>query len=847
MAVLASAAAQVPARRIAGPIDEGQAVTLTGDVPPQARPEFDLGPAASSTRMDRMVLLLKGSAAQQTALDTLVEAQQDPHSALYQRWLTPAQFGARFGVDSGDYAQVSEWLVSQGFTIEEVPAGRHLIVFSGTAAQVAQTFHTEIHRYRVNGTIHLANQDDPQIPAALAGVVGGVVSLNDFRHQSEMAVKAIMSGGLGPPEIGQSTGDARRGPAPQPGRTGASPQLTSGGNHYLYPADFATIYDLDPLYNAGTSGAGVTVAITGRSNINLSDVAAFRTNAGLAANIPSIVVDGANPGLVSGDQDEATLDVEWSGAVAPAAGIKLVAAASTQSTDGIDLASEYIVNHDLAPIMSVSYGSCEQDMGSTELAFYNGLWQQAASEGISVFVASGDAGASGCSAGADADGAGKAVNGMCSSPYSTCVGGTEFNDGSNSGAYWSTTNSAGDGSALQYIPEMVWNESGSNHGAGLWASGGGASTVYAQPAFQAGVDGISPAGGMRAVPDVALSAAAHDGYMLYENGSFWIASGTSAAAPTFAGVMALVVDGQKGAAQGCANPEFYALTNAAQSPFHPTPGGSNAVPGTQGFTASGATYNLATGLGSVDAALLAREWGSGAESSSGTDFTMTASSPGATVEAGASVSFTLSAVETDSTVRPLALTVSTSAGTTVALSSTTLAPGSPVTATVTASATAAAGPQSIAIDASDSSGSQTVEFTLTVTDPPTLSLSARSEAVSLSRGGMATLAFTAISGGTFAGQIAFSAAQLPAGVTAAWSANPTSLIAGTSSTPVTLILQASSRAVAGSFNVTVAAKGSGLTATQTVRLTVAAPSACRFSLLHSGCGMRPQGFSPVLR
>ncbi|MGH9600074.1 MAG: S53 family peptidase, partial [Terracidiphilus sp.] len=609
LAVLAAAAAaQIPAPRpaprFALTIDASQSVTLAGNVPPLAQPRFDQGLVAPAMRMDRMVLVLNPSAAQQTALNALVQAQQNPRSPLYRRWLTPAQYGALFGVDDADLAQVTSWLAGQGFTIEKIPAGRRLVVFAGTAAEVANAFHVEMHQYRVNGADHIANSEDPQIPAALAGMVGGVVSLNDFRRTSEIATKAPIGA-----------------PASVSGAS-AHPQFTSGGNHYLFPADFATIYDLSSLYNSATTGAGVSIAIAGRSNINLSDVASFRTAADLPVNAPTVILDGTDPGLVSGDQDEATLDVEWSGAVAPAASVKLVAAASTATTDGIDLAAEYIVNHATAPIVSLSYGSCEQQMGATELAFYNSLWEQAASEGISAFVASDDSGAAGCSAGSDETGTGAAVNGLCSSPYSTCIGGTEFNEGSNGAAYWSTANSAGNASALQSIPEEVWNESGSNGGSDLWASGGGASVVYAQPSWQAAVAGPA-ANGMRAVPDVALSAAAHDGYILYENGSYWVVSGTSAATPSFAGIMALVVKTQGDAAQGCVNPELYALVNAEQNPFHPTPAGNNTVPGVTGFTASGAAYNLATGLGSVDGALLAGDWdnGSGSAPDPDPDFT----------------------------------------------------------------------------------------------------------------------------------------------------------------------------------------------------------------------------------
>ncbi len=594
-----SSAPTAPAARIT-PINETQTVTLTGNVHPLARPEFDQGPLDPSTPLDRMLLVLKPSPAQQSALDELVAAQQNPASPKYHQWLTPAEFGAQFGAAPAQIAQITAWLTSHGFIVEEIPAGNRLIAFAGTAGQVDEAFHTQMHRYRIASTAfiasdHIANDRDPQIPAALASSIAGIVSLNDFRRHSSLVLRTL-------PATHSSI---------QP-QSASSPQYSAGSTHYIAPADFATIYDLNPLYNAGNSGAGASIAIAGRSNIDLADVAQFRATTGLAANPPAVILAGADPGLAGSDQAEATLDVEWSGAVAPAASITLVAATSTATTDGVDLASAYIVNHSTAPILSSSYSTCEQQMGAAELAFYNALWEQAAAEGISVFVASGDAGAAGCSAGSDTTGSAPAVNGLCTPPYATCVGGTEFNEGANAAAYWAATNGSGPGSALgsalQYIPEEVWNESAANSGSDMWASGGGVSTVYAQPAWQFAVSGATAAGSMRAVPDAALAASNHDGAIMVENGGFMIASGTSVAAPSFAGIMALVIAAQSDKGQGSANPRLYALAVAAPSAFHPTPSGTNTVPGVAGYAATGAVYNLATGLGSVDASELVSHW-----------------------------------------------------------------------------------------------------------------------------------------------------------------------------------------------------------------------------------------------
>ncbi|MGA3264446.1 MAG: protease pro-enzyme activation domain-containing protein [Terracidiphilus sp.] len=671
----AVAMGQAPVNRVVEPIDEAQVVTLMGNVHPLAREEFDQGVVREETRLESMVLILEPSAEQQAELDALVEAQHDARSPLFHQWLTPAEYGARFGVSAQDLAQIAGWLKGHGFTVEEIAASSRLVIFSGTAGQVAKTFHAEIHRYKMDGVEHIANSQDPQIPAALAGVVGSIVSLHDFRRRSEIKARTAL---------------------------GAQPLYSAGSTHYLFPADFAVIYDLNSLYGAGTTGAGTSIAIAGRSNINLSDVAAFRAISELAANDPVVILVGTNPGLVSGDQDESTLDVEWSGAVAPAATVTLVVGNSTATTDGVDLSAQYVVNHATAPVVSSSYGSCEQDMGTAELAFYNQLWEQAASQGMSVFVASGDAGAADCYAGSAAVASGAAVNGMCSSPYSTCVGGTEFNEGSNSAQYWSETNSASYESVLSYIPEEVWNESGANGGSGLWASGGGTSVIYAQPAWQKGV--IATSGEMRAVPDVALGAAAHDGYVIVENGTYSVISGTSASSPSFAGVMALVVETKGGAGQGNANAGLYPLINAQHNPFHATPSGNNSVPGVAGFTASGAAYNQATGLGSVDGAVLVSEWGSGGVT--GADFALTASSASGTVQAGKTATFTVSVTESGAGKNAVALTAKVPTGVAVGFSSVSILPGTWATVTVAVGATAVAGTQNITVTGSDASGMQ---------------------------------------------------------------------------------------------------------------------------------------------
>ena len=579
-----------PQSRIVSPVNDNVRVTLAGNRFPLAIAANDMGPADDGLRFEQMILSLKPDATQTAALNRFLVAARDRLSTQSNRWMTPQDFEQHFGVAANDLAKITTWLTAQGFTINDIPLGNRAIIFSGTVAQVRAAFHTEIHRYLVNGKYRLSNASDPQIPAALASVVDGVVSLNNFHSQ------------------------------PLHTRAALAPDYTAGGTHYLAAADFQTIYNLKPLYTSGINGSGKSIAILGRSNVVISDIQQFRTTMNLPANTPQIIINGSDPGLVAGDQGESDLDLEWAGAVAPAATIKFITSASTSSTDGIDLSAQYAVSNNVADVISLSYGQCESSLGTTALNYINNLWQQAAALGITVLVSSGDSGAAGCDAGSTSSAShGRAVNGLCSSPYSTCVGGTQFSDTANPSLYWSsTTNPTDQSSALSYIPEVVWNESAANGGTGLWSTGGGASIRFAKPSWQT-TPGV-PADGQRDVPDVALTASSHDGYLVYSSDNStqtqtrYVFGGTSASAPAFAGIVALV-NQKTGYRLGNANPTLYGLasrqaSNGTPTYFHMVTSGNNSVPGVTGFAASTSTpyFNQATGLGSVDAAILVSHW-----------------------------------------------------------------------------------------------------------------------------------------------------------------------------------------------------------------------------------------------
>ena len=565
-----------------GAIDGNDTVTLKGNVNPLARPEFDKGRTDPSLQMSRMILALRLGAGKRAELERLLSELQDPASPHYHRWLTPGEFGLRFGPSTDEISIVTGWLKSQGFVVEEVAKGRLWINFSGSVALVERAFHTQIHNYFIGGHMYHANSLDPSILRALSGMVAGVVTLHDFPRR-------MMHNGILP----------------------VKPDFTSGSGHYISPGDFSIIYNVNALYGAGITGAAQSIAIVGRTHPSTasSDWATFRSMMGLPANPPRIIINGQDPGDLGFNEDaEADLDVEWSGAVAKNASIIFVASASTASTDGVDLSAQYIVNNNLAPVMSTSFGSCEQYMGASENKFYNDLWQQAAAQGITPFVSSGDAGAAGCNSGGDTTGTILAVNGLASTPYDVAVGGSEFDEGS--GDYWDTSNGTTYTSALSYIPEVAWNESGAvTSGSDLWATGGGASVKYGKPAWQ--VSPGVPAGNSRYVPDVSLSAAKHDAYLAEIQGGLYAVSGTSASSPSFASIMAFIAQ-KTDQRQGNANPRFYQLGSAqfgaAGAPvFHNIVMGDNTVPGVTGYSAA-AGYAPVSGLGSVDVNALVHNW-----------------------------------------------------------------------------------------------------------------------------------------------------------------------------------------------------------------------------------------------
>ena len=609
---------------ITQPINESQTIALRGNTHPLAQPQFDIGPAPGNLSMQRMLLVLKRDPQQEFALHKLLDDQQDQASPNYHKWLTPDEFGAQFGPSDQDLQLVSGWLQTHGFQVNRITHGRSVIEFSGFESQVEQAFHTQIHQYSVNGQVHWANASDPQIPVALAPAVAGFRSLHNFPAHPMLRV-------LGPVSRDKSTGQITplqpvaqaNSPRPLftlPVGTGNFCGVQPGYCYGVGPYDFATIYNELPLWNGSPAidGSGETIAIIGETDINPQDVTDFRNFFGLPPGTLNIIHDGPAPGILSnGEETESDLDVEWSGAVAKGATIDFVVAETTETTWGIDLAALHVIDQNLAPVMSESYGVCELGLGPAGNQFYSSLWAQAAAQGITVMLSAGDGGSAGCD---DFNRSGPAtlglqVSGFASTPFNVAVGGTDFYDLTNPAPYWSkTNNSTTHASALKYIPETTWDDSCTNPifstlgfstnaetncndpqivGAGfvniVGGSGGksnctqsdgvhpaSCSNGYPKPSWQV-APGV-PTDGVRDLPDVSLFAASGSPsgsfYILCEadqvpvsatscNPSdpathFFAIGGTSASSPAFAGVMALV-NQKMHAPQGIANYVLYKL------------------------------------------------------------------------------------------------------------------------------------------------------------------------------------------------------------------------------------------------------------------------------------------------
>ena len=591
----------VPPKRalITQAINNQQLVTLRGNTRSAANASNDLGRVSEGLAMEHMQLLLQRPPELQAALDQFSSDLQDATSPSYHQWLMAAQFGEKFGMADSDIGIITNWLQSQGFVVNDLNPNKILIDFSGTAGQVRQAFRTEIHNLNVNGEAHIANMSDPQIPAAFAPAVTGIVSLHNFMPRPMLKPRTNYT-------------------------------FTSNGGTYeaLVPGDLATIYNINPVFAQGITGKGQTIVVIEDTNVySTTDWSTFRSKFGLSTYTSGTFTqvhpgNCTNPGVVAGNDGEAILDAEWASASAPNAAIQLASCKDTNTTFGGLIALENLLSAGNPPaIVSISYGECEAENGASANAAYNSTYQQAAAAGVSVYVSAGDEGAASCDADETHATHGIGVSGFASTPYNVAVGGTDFGDtyaGTNS-TYWNSTNTSTYASAKSYIPEIPWNDScasallatynggtkpstfcnsstANSDGYITTASGSGGpsgcatgspSTAgvvsgnckgYAKPSWQIAT-GV-PNDGVRDIPDVSLFAAngvwghyyvfcftdtANGGASCSGAPSTWSgAGGTSFSSPILAGVQALV-NQSVGSKQGNPNPSYYKLASSNYS------------------------------------------------------------------------------------------------------------------------------------------------------------------------------------------------------------------------------------------------------------------------------------------
>jgi hypothetical protein len=617
--------------RVTAPVDSSRMVALQNHVSPFARTLYDQGPVEPSHPLS-ITMLFTPTVAQRAALQKLVEDQQNPKSPSFHAWLTPEQYGDRFGLSQNDVDKVTAWLQSQGFKVVYTARGRDFISFSGNAALVQSAFKTEIHYYNINGAQHFSNSASPMIPVALSGVVGGFRGLHDFvpRRMSTLH-------------------------NPNSSLLHSDYTFTTGQGTFtaLAPGDIATIYDINPLYQATTpiDGTGQKMVVVGQTDIYLADLNFFRTDFGLSTinncttnssgvitacdttNFKFIIAPpSVDPGVNAGDLSESDLDIEWSGSVARNAQIIFVT--SDANSGGVSNSASYAIDNDLAPVISISYGLCEAYSTPPSLTVQDAEYLKGAGLGISIFAATGDEAAATCdgdvfSTPVSTATLGQSVSYPASSPEVTAVGGTEFNEGT--GTYWGATNGTNGASVLPngplngYIPELGWNDTtaGASQGVGLDGTGGGPSNCvnttgstteagfpfnfcaapnggFTKPTYQTS---LTPSDGVRDVPDISFSASNfNDPYIVCTAQSETTGSaststcvtsisdalitynsafgGTSVSTPVAAG-MAVLLNQYLGSTKGLGNinTQVYELFSSNPSSFHDIVAGTSSTDG----------------------------------------------------------------------------------------------------------------------------------------------------------------------------------------------------------------------------------------------------------------------------
>ena len=550
---------------------------LTSQTAPLVSRAHLLGAASAQQKLDLSVGLQLRN---RQELQSLLSDMYNPHSPLYHHFLTLQQFAAAFGPTAEQQQQVIDYLRHAGLHITHVASNGLLIDASATVAQAEAAFQVAIKTYQAGTRVFYANATPPIIPGSLASLIASIGGLDNSVQMHPLYHLVTPRPGKLKPALDNKSHSIR-----------AHPYGLGGG---YGPTELNSAYDATPLLQAGIQGSNQSVAVFELDGYPSSDVTQYFQAYNLGnPSITNVLVDGFN-GSAGRGAIEVDLDIEVVAAMAPKA--SQIVYEGPNTTQGINDTYNQIVTDNKAQITTISWGLCETFTGNAELQTLDHIFSQGAAEGISMFAASGDAGAYDCG---DTN---LAVDSPAGDPHITGVGGTHLQ--LNNGVYGS---------------ESVWsNPNNIQRGPKGLGGGGGLSSFFKQPNWQTG-PGVQNqySNGYREVPDVSADADPATGYSVYCtavasgcNLSWQMLGGTSAAAPLWAGSTALIneyLQQQHKARLGFANPVLYGLQNASQPflPFHDITSGNNL------FYPSTAGYDQASGWGSPDIYNIVRDVAAG--------------------------------------------------------------------------------------------------------------------------------------------------------------------------------------------------------------------------------------------
>jgi hypothetical protein len=555
---------------------------LAGNHPVEAESFRQLGAAAPELPLQMQI---RFTLRKKKGLEALLAQLQNPASKSYHKWLTSDEFLKRFGPSPAQVNAVAAWLSSEGFSVTQRSA--NAIEFTGPVAQAERTFAVRIAKFG-DGSVY-ANTTDPIIPKRFAGVIGEVRGMDNMLHAVALGHRSLPPARNGGAATAFAPGEFPLEVALAETATTGEAQTDAGANaaasQPFNPADLQSFYDEST--GTGADGTGSCIAIIDVSDFLSSTASTFTDQYGLPAINYTRVLEGANPGIISGEDEESELDVQWAHVAAPGASINFYL--------GSDLVNDIAgaVDDNSCGAISISYSFCGVSSAFMTQTM-DPLLMRAASQGQSVFVSAGDQGAAGIVLNSAGNGCVtstvRSVNEMSADPNVTSVGGTGFTPPDSSGT------------DQGYSTESVWNDAAG-------ATGGGASQIFSKPAFQTG-SGV-PNDGARDVPDIALIASPYSPGVYWaddQNGTAAITcciGGTSLSAPLWAG-FASVIGQEVGHRLGNLNLIIYPLANSIYNTagFHDVTAGNNNFNGVTGFNA-GPGYDQVSGWGTIDFDLFA--------------------------------------------------------------------------------------------------------------------------------------------------------------------------------------------------------------------------------------------------